>query len=163
MMDGRYEVFASHGKGVFSTVLRARDKTKRLDDGNFQEVAIKMIRSNDTMFAAGQTEKRILNKLSGCDPTGKMHCIRLLRTFEYRSHLCLVFESLVNPRLLSALPAVPAPAFLLQLSLKTFRDSINLPCHMVSWVLCVTLQRLFAVLLTSIKKITCLTSGLHAH
>lgn len=26
MMDGRYEVFATHGKGVFSTVLRARDK-----------------------------------------------------------------------------------------------------------------------------------------
>ena len=96
IMDGRYEVFASHGKGVFSTVLRARDKSKRLDDGNFQEVAIKMIRSNDTMFAAGQTEKRILNKLGGCDPQGKMHCIRLLRTFEYRSHLCLVFESLVR-------------------------------------------------------------------
>ncbi|KAK9837739.1 hypothetical protein WJX74_004027 [Apatococcus lobatus] len=94
MMDGRYEVFASHGKGVFSTVLRARDKSKRLDDGSFQEVAIKMIRSNDTMFAAGQTEKRILNKLGGLDPTSKFHCIRLLRTFEYRSHLCLVFESL---------------------------------------------------------------------
>ena len=96
MMDGRYEVFASHGKGVFSTVLRARDKSKRLDDGNFQEVAIKMIRANDTMFAAGQTEKRILNKLGGLDPTSKFHCIRLLRTFEYRSHLCLVFESLVS-------------------------------------------------------------------
>jgi len=38
----------------------------------------------------------ILRKLSGADPEGKRHCVRLLRTFEYRHHLCLVFESMVR-------------------------------------------------------------------
>ncbi len=32
-MNDRYEVFATHGKGVFSTVLRARDK-KPVDEKN---------------------------------------------------------------------------------------------------------------------------------
>lgn len=54
VMDGRYEVFATHGKGVFSTVLRARDlKT----EGGVGEVAIKIIRANETMYKAAQTEK----------------------------------------------------------------------------------------------------------
>ena len=38
----------------------------------------------------------ILRKLAGADPDGKRHCVRLLRTFEYRHHLCLVFESMAR-------------------------------------------------------------------
>ena len=55
-MDGRYEVFATHGKGVFSTVLRARDQQGG-EGGGPSEVAIKMIRANETMSKAAQTEK----------------------------------------------------------------------------------------------------------
>ena len=45
----------------------------------------------------------VLRKLAGADPDGRRHCIKLLRTFEYRSHLCLVFEAMVSlPLLLSA-------------------------------------------------------------
>lgn len=55
-MDGRYEVFATHGKGVFSTVLRARDQQGGEGSGP-TEVAIKMIRANETMSKAAQTEK----------------------------------------------------------------------------------------------------------
>ena len=55
-----------------------------------------MIRSNDVMYKAGQTEMVILRKLSGADPVGKRHCVRMLRSFEYRQHLCLVFESMVR-------------------------------------------------------------------
>lgn len=103
-MNDRYEVFATHGKGVFSTVLRARDR-KPVDEKGipipvmgtaFPEVAIKVIRANDLMSKAGQTEVVILRKLAGADPTGKYHIIRLLHTFEYRHHLCLVFEPLVS-------------------------------------------------------------------
>ena len=54
---------------------------------------------------AGQTEVVILRKLSGADPEGKRHCVRLLRTFDYRQHLCLVFENMVPLRLsVCALP-----------------------------------------------------------
>lgn len=54
MMDERYEVFATHGKGVFSTVLRAKDRGARADAaGAFPEVAVKVIRANDIMFKAG--------------------------------------------------------------------------------------------------------------
>ncbi len=60
------------------------------------QVAVKVIRANEVMFKAGQTETVILRKLSGADPEGKRHVVRLLRTFEYRQHLCLVFENMVR-------------------------------------------------------------------
>ncbi|KAL5761438.1 hypothetical protein ACOSP7_017702 [Xanthoceras sorbifolium] len=92
MLDGRYEVTAAHGKGVFSTVVRAKD----LKPGNVEpeEVAIKIIRNNETMNKAGQTEVQILKKLAGADPENKRHCVRFISSFKYRNHLCLVFESL---------------------------------------------------------------------
>ncbi|KAG2665359.1 hypothetical protein I3760_15G005400 [Carya illinoinensis] len=92
ILDGRYEVTAAHGKGVFSTVVRA----KNLKAGNdeLEEVAIKIIRSNDTMYKAGLEELVILKKLVGADPDDKRHCVRFISSFKYRNHLCLVFESL---------------------------------------------------------------------
>lgn len=47
LLDGRYEITAAHGKGVFSTVVRA--KNIKAGNGEPEEVAIKIIRSNDTM------------------------------------------------------------------------------------------------------------------
>lgn len=47
VLDGRYEVIAAHGKGVFSTVVRAKDMKRGKSDP--EEVAIKIIRNNDTM------------------------------------------------------------------------------------------------------------------
>lgn len=39
----QYEVYATHGKGVFSSVLRARDLSRRdHDTGTYHEVAIKV-------------------------------------------------------------------------------------------------------------------------
>ena len=93
VLDGRYEVFATHGRGVFSTVLRARDVGIRAA-GEPEEVAVKVIRANDTMTKAAQQEVIILRKLAGADPENRRHCVRLLRTFEYRAHSFLVFESL---------------------------------------------------------------------
>ncbi len=46
-MDKRYEVFACHGKGVFSIVVRARDISKKDEAGQHPEVAIKLIRANE--------------------------------------------------------------------------------------------------------------------
>uniref|UniRef100_A0A6N2MXK7 non-specific serine/threonine protein kinase n=4 Tax=Salix viminalis TaxID=40686 RepID=A0A6N2MXK7_SALVM len=92
VLDGQYEIVAAHGKGVFSTVVRAKD-LKAVIDGP-EEVAIKIIRNNETMRKAGDTEVSILKKLAGQDPENKRHCVRFLSSFKYRNHLCLVFESL---------------------------------------------------------------------
>ncbi|VVA91202.1 unnamed protein product [Arabis nemorensis] len=92
LLDGRYEILGTHGKGVFSTVVRAKDTKAELAEP--EEVAIKIIRSNETMHKAGQTEVQILKKLAGSDPENKRHCVRFLSSFKYRNHLCLVFESL---------------------------------------------------------------------
>lgn len=45
-------------------------------------------------YKAGMKEANILRKLQEADPDDKKHVIRLLRTFEHRGHLCLVFEML---------------------------------------------------------------------
>ncbi|KAL8167244.1 hypothetical protein V2J09_008743 [Rumex salicifolius] len=92
ILDGRYEVTAAHGKGVFSTVVRARDL--KAGNGGPEEVAIKIIRNNDTMLKAGMEELIILKKLVGADPDDRRHCVRYISSFKYRNHLCLVFESL---------------------------------------------------------------------
>ncbi|BAT93752.1 hypothetical protein VIGAN_08028100 [Vigna angularis var. angularis] len=92
ILDGRYEVTAAHGRGVFSTVVRA--KNLKVGNGEPEEVAIKIIRNNDTMYKAGMDELVILKKLVGADPDDKRHCVRFLSSFRYRNHLCLVFESL---------------------------------------------------------------------
>lgn len=55
-----------------------------------------VIRANETMYKAGQMERVILRKLSEADAEGKRHCIRMLGSFEYRNHLCLVFEAMVR-------------------------------------------------------------------
>ena len=123
VLGERYEVFAIHGKGVFSSVLRARDLRGALrlnagrdravgptatGSGNARtpadlseeekdrcpQVAVKIIRANDTMYKAGQLEKVILSKLSHADPDGTMHVVKMLDSFEYRNHMCLVFEGM---------------------------------------------------------------------
>jgi len=75
---------------MFSSVVRAKD----MESPTGEEVAIKVIRSQESMFKAGQKEANILRKLQEADPQDKKHLIRLHRTFEHRGHLCLVFESL---------------------------------------------------------------------
>lgn len=88
LLDGRYHVQSNLGKGMFSGVVRATDQTTR------RQVAIKLIRNNETMKKAGLQEIEILQKLSYADPEDKKHMIRLERYFEHKGHLCMVFENL---------------------------------------------------------------------
>ncbi|KAF9099136.1 U4/U6 small nuclear ribonucleoprotein prp4 [Mortierella sp. AD031] len=89
LLDGRYLVTSVLGKGVFSSVVKARDSK----NGDV-EVAIKILRSNEAMYKAGKKELDILSRLMANDPEDKKHVVRLLNHFEHRGHLCLVFESL---------------------------------------------------------------------
>lgn len=138
--NGRYHVHANLGKGMFSSVVRAKD----MESKSGEEVAIKVIRSQESMCVvcflprceghtsqlmrylsissprhkAGLKEANILRKLQEADPDDKKHVIRLLRTFEHRGHLCLVFESL---------RCAPAPFFLFPpLWSLSLDDSMNL-------------------------------------
>ncbi|KAI0085914.1 kinase-like protein [Irpex rosettiformis] len=90
---GRYQVFSSLGKGMFANVVKARVLQGEPGETG-REVAIKIIRSQESMYRAGQKEAQILQKLGQADPEDKKHIVRLDRTFEHRGHLCLVFESL---------------------------------------------------------------------
>ena len=101
VLDGRYRVTEGSGRGVFSTVVKATDTQASEDDdgavageGAFSEVAIKVIRANETMYKAAQLEITVLKKLMGADPENKRHCVRFLRSFEYRDHVFMVFESM---------------------------------------------------------------------
>jgi serine/threonine-protein kinase PRP4 len=87
MIDDRYQVTVENsGKGVFSGVVKAIDKEAK------REVAIKVTRNNDMMRKAAEKEVAILQRLIAEDPQDKKHIIRLLRTFDYRNHYCMVFE-----------------------------------------------------------------------
>ncbi|THH09984.1 hypothetical protein EW145_g1643 [Phellinidium pouzarii] len=90
---GQYQVFSSLGKGMFANVVRARVLQGDVNEIG-KEVAIKIVRSQESMFKAGLKEAQILNKLKEADPEDKKHVVRLERTFEHRGHLCLVFESM---------------------------------------------------------------------
>jgi serine/threonine-protein kinase PRP4 len=109
VLDGRYQVMESHGRGVFSTVVKAKDlqsvvslntdadpqtQTQNVGAGEYSEVALKVIRANETMYKAAQLEITVCKKLMDADPENKRHCVRFLRSFEFRDHVFMVFESM---------------------------------------------------------------------
>lgn len=88
LLDGRYAVQQQIGKGTFATVVSAQDTRT----GN--PVAIKIAVNNETMYKAGQKEMDFLQILNQNDPEDKKHIIRLLRHFDHKGHMCIVFEAL---------------------------------------------------------------------
>ncbi|PWN42303.1 kinase-like protein [Ceraceosorus guamensis] len=94
--EGRYLVFANLGRGMFSNVVKARETipSTSTEPAREREVAIKVVRSQETMYKAGIKEMAILQKLASLDPEDKRHVIRLDSHFEHRGHLCMVFELL---------------------------------------------------------------------
>ncbi|TYJ55861.1 hypothetical protein B9479_003384 [Cryptococcus floricola] len=96
--DGRYQITISLGKGMFSAVVKAKVLKavgqERRQDVVGKEVAIKVVRSQESMYISGRKEAQILKKLNDADPDDKKHMLRLDRTFEHRGHLCIVTESL---------------------------------------------------------------------
>lgn len=88
LIDNRYKVSHNLGRGMFASVIRATDT--KLD----KPVAIKIVRNNESMKKAGSKEVEILKDLAANDPEDRKHVIRLLRSFEHKGHLCMVFENM---------------------------------------------------------------------
>jgi len=89
VMEERYVVVENTcGRGVFSNVVKAKDQKSE----GHPIVAIKIMRANDMMNKAAEKEIEILQRLNAADKGNKRHVIRLLETFYYRKHVCLVFE-----------------------------------------------------------------------
>jgi len=85
LIINRYRVNRDIGNGVYSTVISAEDVKES------REVAIKVVRSNETMYNAGRKEIEVLKRLGQEDPEGRKHICKLLSHFEYKNHLCMVF------------------------------------------------------------------------
>eukprot|EP00033_Pygsuia_biforma_P000789 GCRY01000921.1.p1 GENE.GCRY01000921.1~~GCRY01000921.1.p1 ORF type:complete len:191 (+),score=15.78 GCRY01000921.1:604-1176(+) len=89
IINFRYKVLCAMGQGVFSTVLKVKDLQKSTHEKDIL-YALKIIRNNETMYKAGQSEMGILKQLALGDPDDRKHCLRLISSFEYRNHLCMV-------------------------------------------------------------------------
>lgn len=93
LLEDRYLVQETVcGKGVFSNVIKCRDKQSQGEP----MVAIKIIRSNDMMKKAAEKEVEILQTLNREDKGAKKHIIKLIETFYYRKHIFLVFECMAD-------------------------------------------------------------------
>jgi dual-specificity kinase len=73
------------GEGTFAKVVECYD----LQDKH--NVAVKIIRSIQKYTDSAQVEVDILNDIKRRDPHDHRFCIRLIDSFMFREHMCLVF------------------------------------------------------------------------
>ncbi|KAL4440678.1 hypothetical protein ABPG77_000387 [Micractinium sp. CCAP 211/92] len=84
----RFKIMRKFGEGTFGQVLECWDR-KRKD-----YVAVKIIRNIQKYRDAAMIELEALNTLAANDPAQECHCVQLLEWFDYRGHVCMVFERL---------------------------------------------------------------------
>ncbi|KAG0977216.1 hypothetical protein G6F29_010237 [Rhizopus arrhizus] len=95
-LNYRYEIIESLGKGSFGQVVKCRDMKPQPKeaDSSSNIVAVKIIRNKKKYHAQALTEIKILEKLMQLDPHNKHFIVRVLDSFYFREHLCIVFECL---------------------------------------------------------------------
>jgi dual specificity tyrosine-phosphorylation-regulated kinase 2/3/4 len=84
----RYEILSSFGQGAFGQVLKCRDhKTGDI-------VALKIVVNTRQMRSQGRAEMEFMTFLNArADPENR-GIVKILSTFEFRGHVCAVFEPL---------------------------------------------------------------------
>ncbi|XP_021994595.1 serine/threonine-protein kinase AFC1 isoform X2 [Helianthus annuus] len=75
------------GEGTFGQVLECLDNEKK------EPVAIKVVRSINKYREAAMIEIDVLQKLARHD-VGGSRCVQIRNWFDYRNHICIVFEKL---------------------------------------------------------------------
>ncbi|KAK4376947.1 hypothetical protein RND71_003243 [Anisodus tanguticus] len=83
----RYKILKKIGEGTFGQVLECWDREPK------EFVAIKIIRSIKKYREAAMVEVDVLQLLGRYDRGGS-RCVQLRNWFDYRNHICLVFEKL---------------------------------------------------------------------
>lgn len=87
-LTSRYKILSKMGEGTFGRVLECWDRK------NKSYVAIKIVRNVEKYRDAAIIELEVLNTLDINDKDGRYHCVRLIEWFDYRGHVCMVFEKL---------------------------------------------------------------------
>ncbi|GAA5796886.1 hypothetical protein HPULCUR_002264 [Helicostylum pulchrum] len=101
-LNYRYEIVDTLGKGSFGQVVKCIDHkpadaatvSASTDPSPNNLVAVKIIRNKKRFHAQALTEVKILEQLIAWDPKNKHYNVRMLNSFYFRGHLCIVFECL---------------------------------------------------------------------
>ncbi|POO02430.1 Serine/threonine protein kinase [Trema orientale] len=83
----RYRILSKMGEGTFGQVLECFDNEKK------ELVAIKIVRSIHKYREAAMIEIDVLQRLARND-IGGSRCVQIRNWFDYRNHICIVFEKL---------------------------------------------------------------------
>ena len=84
----RYQIRSLLGQGTFGKVVQCYDRKLG------KNVAIKVIRAVQKYRDASQIEIRVLQCLRQHDPLNRYQCVQLLESFDFRNHICIVFDLL---------------------------------------------------------------------
>ncbi|KAJ6924127.1 hypothetical protein NC652_017431 [Populus alba x Populus x berolinensis] len=82
-----YRILSKMGEGTFGQVLECFDNEKK------EGVAIKIVRSIHKYREAAMIEIDVLQRLARHD-FGSTRCVQIRNWFDYRNHVCIVFEKL---------------------------------------------------------------------
>ncbi|RYR29843.1 hypothetical protein Ahy_B01g054410 isoform B [Arachis hypogaea] len=86
-LTSRYKIHSKMGEGTFGQVLECWDRERK------EMVAIKIVRGVKKYREAAMIEIEVLQQLGKHDKGGN-RCVQIRNWFDYRNHICIVFEKL---------------------------------------------------------------------
>lgn len=88
LLNGKYEVVSTLGKGAFGKVAKCLDRDKK------EFVAVKIVRNIDCFTEVARSEIAVLEEINTLDDDNIFACVRMLDWFDHEGHVCIVFELL---------------------------------------------------------------------